>query len=80
MLGSPGFSHCFLLSLHLPSQVRSYRGLLDLIRKVFEEEGTRGFFKGLTPSLIKASLSTGFMFFWYELFCNLFHCIRKEDR
>lgn len=61
-------------------QVRSYRGLLDLIRKVFEEEGTRGFFKGLTPSLIKASLSTGFMFFWYELFCNLFHCIRKEDR
>lgn len=66
----------------LPSslQVRSYRGLLDLTQQVLQEEGTRGFFKGLSPSLMKAALSTGFMFFWYELFCNLFHCIRREDR
>lgn len=61
-------------------QVRSYRGLLDLTQQVLQEEGTRGFFKGLSPSLMKAALSTGFMFFWYELFCNLFHCIRREDR
>ncbi|XP_037056626.1 mitochondrial thiamine pyrophosphate carrier isoform X3 [Peromyscus leucopus] len=61
-------------------QVRSYRGLLDLTRQVFHDEGTKGFFKGLSPSLLKAALSTGFMFFWYELFCNLFHCMRMEDR
>jgi solute carrier family 25 thiamine pyrophosphate transporter 19 len=46
---------------------------------VLQEEGTQGFFKGLSPSLLKAALSTGFMFFWYEFFCNLFHCIRRED-
>ncbi|KAK7805323.1 hypothetical protein U0070_027162 [Myodes glareolus] len=61
-------------------QVRSYRGLLDLTKQVLQDEGTQGFFKGLSPSLLKAALSTGFMFFWYELFCNLFHCIRREDR
>ncbi|XP_021491284.1 mitochondrial thiamine pyrophosphate carrier isoform X1 [Meriones unguiculatus] len=61
-------------------QVRRYEGLLDLINQVFQEEGPKGFFKGLTPSLLKASFSTGFMFFWYEFFCNLFHCIRRQDR
>lgn len=61
-------------------QVQRYRGLLDLARQVQQREGPRGFFKGLTPSLMKAALSTGFMFFWYEFFCNLFHCIRREDR
>ncbi|ERE69132.1 thiamine pyrophosphate carrier-like protein [Cricetulus griseus] len=61
-------------------QVRSYRGLLDLTKQVLQDEGTQGLFKGLSPSLLKAALSTGFMFFWYELFCNLFHCIRSEDR
>lgn len=61
-------------------QVRSYRGLLHLTRQVLQDEGTQGLFKGLSPSLLKAALSTGFMFFWYELFCNLFHCIRREDR
>ncbi|EGV92351.1 mitochondrial thiamine pyrophosphate carrier [Cricetulus griseus] len=61
-------------------EVRSYRGLLDLTKQVLQDEGTQGLFKGLSPSLLKAALSTGFMFFWYELFCNLFHCIRSEDR
>ncbi|XP_040605986.1 mitochondrial thiamine pyrophosphate carrier [Mesocricetus auratus] len=61
-------------------QVRNYGGLLDLTKQVLQDEGTLGLFKGLSPSLLKAALSTGFMFFWYELFCNLFHCIRREDR
>uniref|UniRef100_A0A8C6WBW0 Solute carrier family 25 (mitochondrial thiamine pyrophosphate carrier), member 19 n=1 Tax=Nannospalax galili TaxID=1026970 RepID=A0A8C6WBW0_NANGA len=62
------------------SSVRSYRGLLDCTKQVLQDEGTKGFFKGLSPSLLKAALSTGFMFFWYEFFCNLFRCIRREDR
>ncbi|XP_069849133.1 mitochondrial thiamine pyrophosphate carrier isoform X1 [Dipodomys merriami] len=60
-------------------QVRTYKGLLDCTKQVMQHEGMRGFFKGLSPSLLKASLSTGFMFFWYEFFCNLLYCIRRED-
>ncbi|KFQ42601.1 Mitochondrial thiamine pyrophosphate carrier, partial [Nestor notabilis] len=52
-------------------QVRMYSGLLDCIRQIMREEGPRGFFKGLSPSLLKAAVSTGLTFFWYELFCSL---------
>ncbi|XP_036921709.1 mitochondrial thiamine pyrophosphate carrier [Sturnira hondurensis] len=58
-------------------QVRSYQGLLDCARQVLREEGMQGIFKGLSPSLLKAALSTGFVFFWYEFFCDLFHCMKK---
>ncbi|XP_055264588.1 mitochondrial thiamine pyrophosphate carrier isoform X2 [Moschus berezovskii] len=60
-------------------QVRSYKGLLDCAGQVLREEGTQGCFKGLSPSLLKAALSTGLVFFWYELFCNFFHHMRKAD-
>ncbi|KAM8784872.1 mitochondrial thiamine pyrophosphate carrier isoform 2-T2 [Rhynchonycteris naso] len=60
-------------------QVRSYQGLLDCARQVLREEGMRGFFKGLSPSLLKAAFSTGLVFFWYEFFCNLFHYMKKAD-
>ncbi|KAB1264819.1 Mitochondrial thiamine pyrophosphate carrier [Camelus dromedarius] len=60
-------------------QVRRYKGLLDCAQQVLREEGAQGFFKGLSPSLLKAALSTGFVFFWYELFCNLFHHMKKAD-
>ncbi|KFQ30491.1 Mitochondrial thiamine pyrophosphate carrier, partial [Merops nubicus] len=52
-------------------QVRTYKGLLDCIRQIMLEEGPGGFFKGLSPSLLKAAVSTGLVFFWYELFCSL---------
>ncbi|NWS40908.1 TPC protein, partial [Probosciger aterrimus] len=52
-------------------QVRMYSGLLDCIRQIMREEGPGGFFKGLSPSLLKAAVSTGLTFFWYELFCSL---------
>ncbi|KAL2764645.1 mitochondrial thiamine pyrophosphate carrier [Daubentonia madagascariensis] len=61
-------------------RVRSYNGLLDCAKQVLQEEGALGFFKGLSPSLLKAAVSTGFIFFWYELFCNIFHCMKKADR
>ncbi|XP_075994895.1 mitochondrial thiamine pyrophosphate carrier [Genypterus blacodes] len=51
-------------------QVRNYRGLVDCVVQIAKEEGPRGFFKGLSPSLVKAALSTGFTFFWYEFFLN----------
>ncbi|XP_004463921.1 mitochondrial thiamine pyrophosphate carrier [Dasypus novemcinctus] len=59
-------------------QVRSYTGLVDCAKQILQEEGAQGFFKGLSPSLLKSAFSTGLMFFWYELFCNLFHHLRRQ--
>lgn len=79
-----GQSHVRVYRLPSPElppcpQVRSYQGLLDCARQVLREEGVPGFFKGLSPSLLKAALSTGLVFFWYEFFCNLFHRMKKAD-
>eukprot|EP00061_Rhincodon_typus_P011836 g37146.t1 len=52
-------------------QVQTYNGFLDCAYQVARTEGLRGFFKGLSPSMLKAAISTGFSFFWYELFCNI---------
>ncbi|XP_071768446.1 mitochondrial thiamine pyrophosphate carrier [Centroberyx gerrardi] len=60
-------------------QVRSYRGLVDCVVQIAKEEGVRGFFKGLSPSLLKAALSTGFTFFWYELFLNAMHNLKESQ-
>ncbi|XP_005998293.1 mitochondrial thiamine pyrophosphate carrier [Latimeria chalumnae] len=50
-------------------QVRTYKGFVNCVTQISKEEGLQGFFKGLSPSLVKAAFSTGFTFFWYELFC-----------
>ncbi|XP_044529394.1 mitochondrial thiamine pyrophosphate carrier isoform X2 [Gracilinanus agilis] len=60
-------------------QVRKYESFLDCARKILQEEGAQGFFKGLTPSLLKAAMSTGLIFFLYEMFCNLFNCKKTSD-
>ncbi|KAK5604698.1 hypothetical protein CRENBAI_012906 [Crenichthys baileyi] len=61
-------------------KVQTYRGLTDCAVQIAKEEGIRGFFKGLSPSLLKAALSTGFTFFWYEFFLNVMRNIREERR
>ncbi|XP_042248061.1 mitochondrial thiamine pyrophosphate carrier [Thunnus maccoyii] len=61
-------------------QVRSYRGLVDCAVQIAKEEGVRGFFKGLSPSLVKAALSTGFTFFWYEFFLNAMRNLKERQR
>ncbi|KAM6050816.1 mitochondrial thiamine pyrophosphate carrier isoform 1-T2 [Chlamydotis macqueenii] len=60
-------------------QVRTYSGLLDCVRQIMREEGPSGFFKGLSPSLLKAAVSTGLVFFWYELFCSLLCALKNID-
>ncbi|KAL2101163.1 hypothetical protein ACEWY4_002924 [Coilia grayii] len=52
-------------------QVRTYQGFRDCVVCIAREEGIRGFFKGLSPSLVKAAASTGLTFFTYEVFVNL---------
>lgn len=61
-------------------QVRSYRGLVDCMVRIAKEEGIRGFFKGLSPSLMKAALSTGFTFFWYEVSINVMRNMKERRR
>ncbi|XP_053155492.1 mitochondrial thiamine pyrophosphate carrier isoform X1 [Hemicordylus capensis] len=60
-------------------QVQTYSGLVDCARQIAQTEGTSGFFKGLSPSLLKAAFATGFTFFWYELFCSLFRALKDSD-
>uniref|UniRef100_A0A8C7KMP8 Mitochondrial thiamine pyrophosphate carrier n=1 Tax=Oncorhynchus kisutch TaxID=8019 RepID=A0A8C7KMP8_ONCKI len=55
--------------VHL-DRVRKYGGFVDCVSQIAREEGLRGFLKGLSPSLVKAAVSTGFTFFWYEFFLN----------
>ncbi|XP_068435009.1 mitochondrial thiamine pyrophosphate carrier [Clinocottus analis] len=61
-------------------QVRSYKGLVDCMVQIAKEEGVRGFFKGLSPSLVKAAMSTGFTFFWYEVFLNGMRSLKQRQR
>ncbi|KAF7686483.1 hypothetical protein HF521_015845 [Silurus meridionalis] len=59
-------------------EVRTYRGLVDCMVRIAQEEGLAAFFKGLSPSLIKAAMSTGLTFFWYEFFTNTISSLRKR--
>lgn len=61
-------------------QIRHYRGFADCVVQIGREEGLRGFFKGLSPSLVKAALSTGFTFFWYELFLEAMQNFKERRR
>ncbi|CAK6964835.1 mitochondrial thiamine pyrophosphate carrier [Scomber scombrus] len=61
-------------------QVRSYRSMADCMVQIAKEEGVRGFFKGLSPSLVKAALSTGLTFFWYEFFLNTMRDLKQRQR
>ncbi|XP_017337449.1 mitochondrial thiamine pyrophosphate carrier [Ictalurus punctatus] len=59
-------------------QVRSYRGFVDCAVCIGREEGLVGFFKGLSPSLIKAAMSTGLTFFCYEFFTSTISNLRRS--
>ncbi|CAN9505900.1 unnamed protein product [Ophioblennius macclurei] len=61
-------------------QVRSYKGPIDCAVQIAKEEGLRGFFKGLFPSMVKAALSTGFIFFWYEVFVNVIRNVKHGQK
>lgn len=69
----------FSLVFIVDRQVRHYKGLVDCAIQIAKEEGVRGYFKGLSPSLIKAALSTGFTFFSYEFFLNAIRELRNNN-
>lgn len=45
---------------------RSYSGVWDVMRQVYRREGTRGLFRGLLPSLLKAVPNSAVTFFAYQ--------------
>ena len=48
-----------------------YQGFIHCVRTVVQEEGTRGLYKGLCPSMYKAIISTGLHFSLYDYICRL---------
>ncbi|XP_060761170.1 mitochondrial thiamine pyrophosphate carrier-like [Neoarius graeffei] len=57
-------------------QVWTYRGFMDCIVCI-AREGLAAFFQGLSPSLIKAAMSTG-LTFWYEFFTSTISNLRRK--
>eukprot|EP00058_Branchiostoma_floridae_P005731 XP_002591219.1 hypothetical protein BRAFLDRAFT_131411 [Branchiostoma floridae] len=51
-------------------QVREYTGPVHCVRCMLREEGARGLFKGLSPSLLKAACTLSLMFSLYEQCCH----------
>lgn len=55
----------------------SCEGLMDCFRKIYQVEGPHGFFKGLSPSLIKAMCATALHFSSYEMICKFLAYSKK---
>ena len=43
-----------------------YNGVLDCAKKIYVNEGIRGFYKGLTPNMLRIFPSNGLFFLVYE--------------
>lgn len=43
-----------------------YRGIRDIIIKVYKNEGITGFYKGLSPNMLRIFPSSGLFFLVYE--------------
>ncbi|XP_014779968.1 mitochondrial thiamine pyrophosphate carrier [Octopus bimaculoides] len=52
-------------------KVRSYSGMVSCLQWVFFEEGIRGLYKGLFPTMLKAGSVSGVTFMMYEMTCGL---------
>ena len=59
-------------------EVRKYTGFLHCCKRVTLEEGLRGLYKGLTPSLLKAALVSGTIFCMYDRLCGILRYIKSK--
>lgn len=59
---------------------RTYHSFTDCIRKIWLDEQIAGFFKGLTPSMLKALLTSACYFGFYEKAVQMLAHRRKEKR
>jgi solute carrier family 25 thiamine pyrophosphate transporter 19 len=56
---------------HQTSNVVSYEGMMDCFKEIGKKEGVAAFYKGLIPSLLKSSISTGASFWLFTLTKNI---------
>ncbi|XP_065063009.1 solute carrier family 25 member 32-like [Rhopilema esculentum] len=52
---------------------QNYKGIIDMIKKTLRNEGTKGFYKGLTPNLLRVTPACCITFVVYE---NLMHFLK----
>ncbi|KAL9191296.1 hypothetical protein ACHAXT_001002 [Thalassiosira profunda] len=57
-----------------------YEGMLDCFRQIARREGVAAFYKGLVPSLLKSSVSTGASFWLFTLTKNALQSIHDSRR
>ena len=55
-----------MVRARLQDQERRYSGSLDCIKKIYLLEGLRGFYKGLSPNLLRVVPATMLTFVVYE--------------
>ena len=56
-----------------------YEGMIDCFRQIAKREGMAAFYKGLVPSLLKSSASTGASFWLFTLTRNTLRSIHDSD-
>ena len=56
-----------------------YEGMLDCFKQIAKREGMAAFYKGLVPSLLKSSVSTGASFWLFTLTKNVLRSIHDSD-
>lgn len=57
-----------------------YKGMVDCFKQVLMREGAAGFYKGLFPSLLKSSVSTGASFWLFTFSKNVLRSIHDSTR
>ncbi|XP_013787487.1 mitochondrial folate transporter/carrier-like [Limulus polyphemus] len=55
-----------VIRARLQDQHKEYNGVVDVLKKTWRFEGTRGFYKGLLPSLLRVTPATAITFVVYE--------------
>jgi hypothetical protein len=55
-----------------------YNGMLDCIKKTYRNEGVTGFYKGLTPLLVRQVPASGVFFVTYEATLKALEVKHKE--
>ena len=61
------------------SEVVVYDGMVDCFRQIARRESVSAFYKGLVPSLLKSSVSTGASFWLFTLTKNVLQSIHDAD-
>ena len=57
-----------------------YSGMVDCVVKTVKHEGWQGLFKGLSPGLLKAGVTTSINFWLYEYVCHMIAFTNKQRK